>query len=322
MNFKRYQHIERIDRHMCKGIHEGECYIFPKIDGTCVSVYLNDDGEITTGGRNGEITDKDSKQLKAFRMEMTESPYTEKIKEYFAEHPNHILFGEWLIKNHFVGYKDSAWNKFYVFDVYDRESGTYLEFPKYSQYLDDSRNIRYIPPIDKITPESSDALLKFCKNIKSEYLCKDGEFGEGVVVKNYDFSGTDGKQQFAKYVQHDFTTNAKKTRRKRYGREGEIVELYITRHFVKKEFGKFCVNTDQDPSGTIDIKYLSAIIKQVIREFVKEEMDGIMTGKYKNIILDVQVMNKLASDKVKEILSEHFVELSTKKTPPSGDDVQ
>ena len=50
MNFKEYQHIERFGTDEVEDIEIGICYIFPKIDGTNSSIWL-DNGELKGGSR-------------------------------------------------------------------------------------------------------------------------------------------------------------------------------------------------------------------------------------------------------------------------------
>ena len=56
MEFKKYQHIVRLNDTNAEGIDVGECYIFPKIDGTNSQVWLDDDGNLCAGSRNRKLT--------------------------------------------------------------------------------------------------------------------------------------------------------------------------------------------------------------------------------------------------------------------------
>ena len=56
MQFKKYQHVERFGTDKVDGIENGECYIFPKIDETNCSVWLDNEGNIKAGSRNNELT--------------------------------------------------------------------------------------------------------------------------------------------------------------------------------------------------------------------------------------------------------------------------
>ena len=53
--FKRYQHLERFGTTEVQNIELGECFIFPKIDGTNASVWLHN-GEIQAGSRTRHLS--------------------------------------------------------------------------------------------------------------------------------------------------------------------------------------------------------------------------------------------------------------------------
>lgn len=55
MDFRKYQHIERFGTSEVEQIEIGTCYVFPKIDGTNSSVWLND-GELCAGSRNRQLS--------------------------------------------------------------------------------------------------------------------------------------------------------------------------------------------------------------------------------------------------------------------------
>ena len=91
MEFRKYQHIERFGTTEVEGIEIGTCYVFPKIDGTNSSVWLND-GVVCAGSRNRQLTlEKDNAGFYAAISK------DERIKAYLEKHPTHRLFGEWLV---------------------------------------------------------------------------------------------------------------------------------------------------------------------------------------------------------------------------------
>ncbi len=49
--FRKYMHVERYGNDEVQGIEIGTCYIFPKLDGTNGSVWLQDD-QVCCGSRN------------------------------------------------------------------------------------------------------------------------------------------------------------------------------------------------------------------------------------------------------------------------------
>lgn len=123
MKFKKYQHIERLGTPAVEGILNGSCYIFPKLDGTNTSVYLNDNGEMEFASRNRALTPfKDNYGVRNALINDA------RFKDYLEAHPTHRLFGEWLVPHTIRGYQASAWHKLYIFDVMDGD--------KYIPYFD------------------------------------------------------------------------------------------------------------------------------------------------------------------------------------------
>lgn len=109
--FKKYQHLERFGNTEVSQIELGECYVFPKIDGTNASVWITD-GVIMAGSRTRELSiESDNAGFYAWVIEQ------DNIKRYLNQNPTHRLFGEWLVPHSLKTYRQNAWRKFYVFDV-------------------------------------------------------------------------------------------------------------------------------------------------------------------------------------------------------------
>ena len=109
--FRKYTHLERFGNSAVRGIEIGECYIFPKIDGTNASVWYHD-GKLCTGSRSRELSvENDNAGFHAWAIE------DEKLKAFFAEYPSFRLYGEWLVPHSLKTYREDAWRKFYIFDV-------------------------------------------------------------------------------------------------------------------------------------------------------------------------------------------------------------
>lgn len=106
MKFEKYQHVEQLGRDEVEGILNGTVYIFDKIDGSNVSVYLNDDGEIEVASRNRVIpADNDHHGVRAYILN------NPKFTKFFSVYPTLRLFGEWLIPHNIRNYRDDAWRK-------------------------------------------------------------------------------------------------------------------------------------------------------------------------------------------------------------------
>ena len=111
MSFLKYQHLERFGTVSVEGIENGMCHIFPKIDGTNASVWL-EDGNIKAGSRNRELTlDNDNSGFYNYIIKQ------QNIIEFLNKFTGIRLYGEFLVPHTLKTYRDDAWKKFYVFDV-------------------------------------------------------------------------------------------------------------------------------------------------------------------------------------------------------------
>ena len=109
MEFNKYQHIERFGTDEVENIEFGRCFIFYKIDGTNGQVYLDADGNIKAGSRNRVLTlENDNANFYQYVLQ------NERIKKYLEKHPNHRLYGEWLVPHSIKTYRKDAWRRFYI----------------------------------------------------------------------------------------------------------------------------------------------------------------------------------------------------------------
>lgn len=187
MTFKRYQHLERFGTTEVERIELGECYVFPKIDGTNASVWLHN-GEIQAGSRTRHLSiEKDNAGFLEWVLKQ------ENLLNYLKENPTHRLFGEWLVPHSLKTYRNDAWRKFYVFEVVeDRdlselqhdadEKFNYLHYNDYKPLLE-KHEIDFIPPISVIRNSNYEQLVN--QLMKNDFLIEDGKgYGEGIVLKN------------------------------------------------------------------------------------------------------------------------------------------
>ena len=157
MEFKKYQHIERLGTSEVTGLTKGMCYIFPKIDGTNAQVYLDDNNKICAGSRNRVLNIENDNA--GFCKIITQD---ENIKAFFEKYPQYRLYGEWLVPHTIKTYNNNAWRKFYVFDVMDINNN-YLSYDDYLPMLQEF-NIDYIPIITMIENPTSEQILDIAKN--------------------------------------------------------------------------------------------------------------------------------------------------------------
>ena len=103
--YKKYIHLERIGTDAVEGITTGDCYIFPKIDGTNACFWFDSmDQKLHCGSRNRELS-LDSDNAGFMNWAVNQSNLVELAKEY----PNHVFYGEWLVPHTLKTYKDDAW---------------------------------------------------------------------------------------------------------------------------------------------------------------------------------------------------------------------
>src|SRR5574343_1213719 len=140
MTFLRYPHLEKLGNESVQDIDFGICHIFPKLDGTNASVWFEEvEGtpRIICGSRNRQLnwklstpyvetTDGDHQSDNAGFAAWMKTEYH--IHEFLVNNPELILYGEWLVPHTLKTYRDDAWRKFYVFDVYDRIKERFLPY--------------------------------------------------------------------------------------------------------------------------------------------------------------------------------------------------
>lgn len=302
MEFKKYQHVERYGTTETEGINIGKCYIFPKIDGTNSSVWLDENGEIKAGSRNRELTlEKDNQGFDNAIIK------DERIAEYLKKHPAHRLYGEWLVPHSITTYRDNAWKKFYIFDVTvdnpENEDGIeYLSYDEYKPLLDEC-GLDYIPCQKIIVNGDYDSFVKELDN--NTFLIKDGMgAGEGIVIKNYDYRNRFGRKTWAKIVTSEFKekhTKAMGTAVKECCPiEMKIADEYITSAFVEKEYAKIVENNNGWTS-----KMIPQLLNTVWYEFVNEEMWHVIK-KYKNPTINFKALLSYVTQKIKEVKADIF----------------
>lgn len=305
--FREYTHIERLGTIETQNIELGECYIFPKIDGTNASVWLSD-GVVCAGSRTRQLTDeKDNAGFFAWVKGQ------DNITAYLHENPTHRLFGEWLVPHSLKTYRESAWRKFYVFDVaIDKEESEilhegdsrlkYIHYEEYKPLLE-AFGIEYLPPLCKLTNGTHEQLIN--QLMKNVFLIEDGKgFGEGIVIKRYDFRNKYNRPTWAKIVTSEF----KEKHSKEMGApdmKGEkmieqiIAKEYVTKALVDKEFAKIEVESGWSS------KFIPRLLNTVFYCLVKEESWNFIK-QHKNPVIDFKRLQHFVFCEVKERKPELF----------------
>jgi len=299
MEFRKYQHLERFGTDEVDGIELGDCYVFPKIDGTNGSLWFGDGVE---GGSRNRKLELDNDNAGFYNWACANTG----IREYFMKHPTHRLYGEWLVPHSLKTYRVDAWRKFYVFDVCvdnGAESVEYIPYETYKPMLEEF-GIDFIPPIVKIKNANYDSLIKILE--QNIFLIEDGKgYGEGIVIKNYDFYNRFKRQTWAKIVTSEFKEKHVKAMgcpniNAEVMVEEKIVNDFLTEAFVEKEYAKIVSENDGWQS-----KYIPMLLGRIFSELVKEESWN-MVKKYKYPRINFKTLNALSINKVKQVKSSIF----------------
>lgn len=300
MEFHKYQHVERFGTTEVRDIEIGVCYVFPKIDGTNSSAWLKD-GKVCAGSRNRELSlEKDNAGFYAAVLK------NEKIKAYLEKHPTHRLYGEWLVPHSLKTYRDDAWRHFYVFDVcVDADNSDGVEYLPYEVYkpMVEEFDLDYLAPIRIVKNGNYEAFIRILD--ENNFLIKDGSgVGEGVVIKNYDFTNQYGRKTWAKIVTSEFREKHHKemgapvTENKMV--EESVVDTFVTHAFVEKEYAKIELENNGWRS-----QYIPQLLGRVYHELVCEEIWNICK-QFKNPIINFKTLNALTINRIKSIKPEIF----------------
>ncbi len=275
MTFLRYPHLERYGNEAVADIDFGVCHIFPKLDGTNASVWY-EDGKIICGSRNRQLNWK----LSTIGIEVFEGDHQSDnagfaswmreqthYHDFLGNNQSLILYGEWLVPHTLKTYRQDAWRKFYVFDVYDRATGSFLPYEQYQGLLDTAR-IDYIPCIQTIKNPSYDNLIYAAK--QNTYLLDSG-IGEGIVIKNYDWKNKYNTVVWAKIINSEFKEQNVKVFGPSHIDNMTNAELVAnkacTQALIEKEYAKIVNDT-----GGWSNKLIPRLLHTVYHAVVAEEL--------------------------------------------------
>lgn len=299
MPFRKYDHVERLGHPEVQDILLGDVWIFPKLDGTNASVWFEVDwvevdyhgpGGLTIGCGSRTRTlsaDSDNAGFWQWAHENT-------VLHKFMQLPrNWHLYGEWLVPHTLKTYRDVAWRRFWVFDVWDRDKDCYLSFEQYEPTLR-AAGLDVVEPLCTYTNPTEEQLQREVE--ANTYLIQDGAGpGEGVVVKNYAWRNGFGRQPWAKIVRNEFKEENKRafgTTAKigEFQVEAAIAEEYVTPTLVQKTRAKIeqgLMNTQDTPLLEFDEDYaqrrravleqhrgqiIPRLLETVFYELVNEEL--------------------------------------------------
>lgn len=297
-NFTKYMSLKKHGTTEVLDIEFGQCYVFPKLDGTNASVWVDLEGNLKAGSRNRELSvKKDNAGFYGWVLE-NESWF----KGFFEKHPEVTLFGEWLVPHSLKTYREDAWRRFYIFDVYSHKSETYLSYDVYQEWLE-TEGFDYLAPMYKVRNISDEIITSLLT--KNNYLIKEGEgSGEGIVIKNYSFVNRFGKTVFAKVVTSEFKDkHVKEMGAPEIGQqtiEEKIVEKYVDEHLINKTYSKIV-----NEAGGWDSKLIGKLLGLVWYDLIDEDLwEALKT--YKNPTINFRRLQSHTITKIKEVRKDLF----------------
>lgn len=304
LGFRKFDHVARSAHREVDGICDGTVYIFPKMDGTNASVWAErvDDGkpivgggvwEVVCGSRNRRLKEGDDNH--GFRGYVHgDSEIAENLRIYALAHPNLILYGEWLIPNVIKGYVESAWRRFYVFDVYSRSKQAYLPYDVYSPGLKEA-GVDFLPAVEMTDPLGPE-LDELAAN--NAHLMKPGEFGEGIVVKNYGWRNQFDRQPWMKVLRPGFMNKPKAPARGagHDATEIEIAEALVDGILVEKEFARGVLRLAESMKIELvafDDPAIAELMKSTFVEEHRSKVIGILLAQVFQDVVDDQLTTRV-----------------------------
>jgi hypothetical protein len=252
--FRRYDHVERLGHEKVNGITVGNVHVFPKLDGTNASVWFDGTEWVSCGSRTRELNEgADNAGFWRWAQENFNKFHNVSCNGGI----NWTIYGEWLVPHTLKTYRQEAWHRFYVFDVYDRSKGCYLHYDKYEPTIR-AAGLDVIEPLCIFT-NPSDKQLQY-EVEQNSYLIMDGAgAGEGIIIKNYEWN--EGDWPWAKIVRNEFKEENKRAfgtleKGGEFQVEAAIAEEFVTQFLVEKVRSKIMLElTEQDCVDGVEDRY-------------------------------------------------------------------
>jgi hypothetical protein len=287
MNFLKYPKIHRLGKDETIGILKGTVNITEKLDGANLSCFLAEDGTIHVCSRNNDLTLNGN----AFNGAVEYMNNHEGIKKYLSEFPTHRLYGEWLVR-HTLAYKETAYKKFYLFDIHDSEKG--FSSQEYVQEVALEYGIDAVPNLGDFINPTLQELTAFVEE-QSIY----GDRREGIVIRNMDFVNQFGDKCNAKLVSEGFMEDNGVT----FGGNNKFSECYweqyVSNKYITLERVQKIMNKIQpEINEKLDMKHIPRIMSTVYHDMIQEEMWEIVN---KAESINFRTLERICNKKAKQV---------------------
>ena len=258
MSYRPYPKIHRLGKEETDGILDHEFVVQEKVDGANCSIFQLD-GKLRCGTRTRMLPEDES--FNGFQETVQGNL---QLAMYFSREPDHILYGEWLVK-HTITYEEEAYRKIYLFDIYDTKTGEFLpqeQVKETAEFL--GLEYPHIFTVGKLTEEQI-----------NEFVGKSmlAPAGEGVVLKAPNFVNTFGDHCYAKVVHQNFKeSNAivfgGNNKHSETYWEMYVVNKYCTTARVRKIMQKIQSETDK----RLDLEHTPRVAGSCYHDLITEEI--------------------------------------------------
>ena len=273
LKFRKYNSIERYGKsEITNAIIGNKVVVMEKLDGATAS-FSYDGEEIGFFSRNTAL-DEDNK-LRGF--------YDWGINTLNVQSLNndYIYYGEWLV-SHYVKYVPEAYSEFYLFDIFDKKTESYVDFEIVKSEA--SRVGLKMPKVFFEGVVNSIEELNQYVGMSDIAL----EYGEGIVVKNYNYPTKNGTHAFVKIVSEKFK-EVKGIKQKSLTSSNDSLDLFIAsvltearvRKLIDKKIDLGLLPEELSISDTgIVLKTLGA---DIVNDIIEEELDVLLSTLKKKI---------------------------------------
>lgn len=318
--YRSFDHLERQGHRNTRGAEEGTVFVFPKLDGTNASVW-SDGEEVFTGSRKRQLTGGPNGDNAGFHAWVhSTDPKAEALRQMALIYPSMIFYGEWLVPHTIRTYRDDAWKRFYIFDVFERteESRGYVPYPSYKVMLDNA-GVDYIEP-QAVLVNPTGAQLK-AEADRNDFLMIHDQIGEGVVIKNYEWraAAPEGWDRvWGKFVRSEFKSaaGAKCAPRPTENVEPAVADEFVTLTLVQKALAKVLIDVgdSEEQAGMMErdeliATYRGRIIPQLIGrvwfDILNEEIPNIVK-RFKRPTIDFKALQSEVARATKALAPELF----------------
>lgn len=287
--FRKYEKIYRLGKDEVLGILDVPVYVQEKIDGANLSCWWENDW-VHVGSRSNDLT----KNGNEFNGAVHYINAHKGITEFFSipENQKCTLYGEWLVR-HTIAYKETAYRKFYMYDIYDNEKEEYLDQPSV-QAIAEQYSIEYVPILGTF-PYADEAAIKALVG-KTHF----GDRGEGVVIKpKTPYKNQFGDNVYAKVVTESF----KEDNAVVFGGNNKFSDTYweiyvVNKYITLPRVEKIMHKLQPEVNEKLDMKHIPRIMGMVYHDMITEEGWDIAKDVPK---IDYQVLKRIADKKSKQV---------------------